>query len=49
MDRFGLPEEIAGVVHFLTTKDAGFITGQTIVADGGQMACQDWKRVFGMK
>ncbi len=49
MDRFGLPEEIAGVVYFLTIKDAGFITGQTIVADGGQMACQDWKRVFGME
>ena len=49
MDRFGLPEEIAGIVYFLTTQDAGFITGQTIVADGGQMACQDWKRVFGME
>jgi 3-oxoacyl-[acyl-carrier protein] reductase len=49
MDRFGGPEEIAGVIHFLTTQDAGFITGQTIVADGGQMACQDWKRLFGME
>lgn len=49
MDRFGQPEDIAGAIYFLTTQDAGFITGQTIVADGGQMACQDWKRVFGME
>ncbi len=49
MGRFGQPEDIAGVIHFLTTRDAGFITGQTIVADGGQMACQDWRRVFGME
>lgn len=49
MDRFGQPEDIAGVIHFLTTRDAGFITGQTIVADGGQMACQDWKRLFKME
>lgn len=49
MDRFGQPEDIAGVIYFLTTRDAGFITGQTVVADGGQMACQDWKRLFKME
>ena len=49
MDRYGQPEEIAGVIGFLASPDASFITGQTIVADGGQMACQDWKRVFGVK
>lgn len=49
MDRFGRPEEIAGIIYFLTTPDSGFITGQTIVADGGQMACQNWKRLFDME
>jgi NAD(P)-dependent dehydrogenase (short-subunit alcohol dehydrogenase family) len=44
--RYGEPEDIAGVTYFLTTKDAKFITGQTIVADGGQMAFSDWKRLF---
>lgn len=46
MGRYGEPEEIAGIAYFLTTPDAGFITGQTIVADGGQMAFMDWKRLF---
>ena len=44
--RFGEPEDIAGIVHFLTTDDSKFITGQTIVADGGQMTFSDWKRLF---
>ena len=44
--RCGEPEEIAGIVHFLTTPDARFITGQTLVADGGQMAFSDWKKLF---
>jgi NAD(P)-dependent dehydrogenase (short-subunit alcohol dehydrogenase family) len=33
--RIGLPEEIAGVVAFLISDDASFITGQNIVVDGG--------------
>lgn len=49
MDRFGKPEEIAGIIFFLTSPDSSFITGQTIVADGGQMACQNWKRLFDME
>lgn len=36
--RIGEPEEIAGVVAFLLSKDSGFVTGQTIVADGGLTA-----------
>ncbi|VAW18987.1 Acetoacetyl-CoA reductase [hydrothermal vent metagenome] len=34
--RLGEPEEIARVVVFLTSDDAGFITGSTISANGGQ-------------
>lgn len=33
--RLGTPDEIAAVVCFLCTPDAGWITGQTIVVDGG--------------
>src|SRR3954449_12405284 len=34
--RLGQPEEIARVVTFLASDDAGFITGSTIAANGGQ-------------
>jgi NAD(P)-dependent dehydrogenase (short-subunit alcohol dehydrogenase family) len=30
------PEDVAGAVAFLCTTEAGFITGQTLVIDGGQ-------------
>jgi len=33
--RFGKPEEIAHAVSFLASEDAGYITGQVIVVDGG--------------
>jgi len=35
MARFGECEEMAGPVLFLTSPEAGFITGQTLTADGG--------------
>jgi len=34
--RLGEPEDITGAILFLTGDDAAFITGQAIVADGGQ-------------
>lgn len=33
--RMGSPEDIAGAVYFLCTDEASWITGQTIVVDGG--------------
>ncbi|MBN2824923.1 MAG: enoyl-ACP reductase [Campylobacterales bacterium] len=35
VNRMGQPEDIAGAVYFLCTDEAGWITGQTIVVDGG--------------
>ena len=34
--RLGEPEDMTGVILFLTSADAAFITGQAIVVDGGQ-------------
>lgn len=38
MGRPASPAEIAGVVAFLASDDAGFVTGVTIPIDGGQTA-----------
>ncbi len=35
LNRMGTPEDIAGAVYFLCTDDASWITGQTLVVDGG--------------
>jgi len=34
--RLGTPEEVARIVEFLVADDAGFITGATVSANGGQ-------------
>ncbi len=33
--RFGQPSEVASVIRFLCSKDASYVTGQTITIDGG--------------
>lgn len=37
LDRMGTPDEIASTAAFLASDEASFITGQTLVVDGGLM------------
>jgi NAD(P)-dependent dehydrogenase (short-subunit alcohol dehydrogenase family) len=40
LGRIGQPEEISAAVAFLASEDARYITGQTIVVDGGLLSQQ---------
>jgi 3-oxoacyl-[acyl-carrier protein] reductase len=35
--KFGTPEDVAGVCLFLASEESSYITGQTIVVDGGMV------------
>lgn len=37
MDKMGQPEDVANVVLFLSSNESDYITGQTIVVDGGMV------------
>ena len=37
LGHLGTPDDIAAAVAFLASDDAGFITGQTIGVNGGQV------------
>jgi meso-butanediol dehydrogenase/(S,S)-butanediol dehydrogenase/diacetyl reductase len=38
LERLGRPEDVAALFCFLASEDAGFITGQVFVIDGGEIA-----------
>lgn len=42
LGRFGQPDDYAGVVEFLASDAARFVTGQTIPVDGGTLAASGW-------
>jgi 3-oxoacyl-[acyl-carrier protein] reductase len=39
--RSGKPEEIAALIAFLASSEASYITGQLVVADGGNALVED--------
>jgi NAD(P)-dependent dehydrogenase (short-subunit alcohol dehydrogenase family) len=49
LNRFGKPKDMASIIYFLASDEAAFITGQGIVADGGQMSGQNYERLFGKR
>jgi len=36
--RFGGPEDLKGVIAYLASEASAFVTGQTVIVDGGQSA-----------
>jgi 3-oxoacyl-[acyl-carrier protein] reductase len=37
MGRFGTPEDVGWAVRFLAAAESGYVTGQTVIVDGGQV------------
>lgn len=46
LKRYGVVEEVANVVLFLLSDKASFITGSSLIADGGQLACMNNSRLM---
>jgi 3-oxoacyl-[acyl-carrier protein] reductase len=44
--RFGLSEEVASLVRFLSSEEAAYITGEIIGVDGGMMKVQNPSRAY---
>jgi 3-oxoacyl-[acyl-carrier protein] reductase len=45
--RYGRPEEVAGVVAFLASEEASYVTGTTLVVDGGGEAAVGYEAPAG--
>jgi NAD(P)-dependent dehydrogenase (short-subunit alcohol dehydrogenase family) len=45
MNRFGVPDDSAWAAVYLASDNAGWITGQTILVDGGGQVGNIWQRV----
>jgi 3-oxoacyl-[acyl-carrier protein] reductase len=41
LNRFGDGKEVAALVNFLTSEEAGYITGEIIGIDGGMLKVQN--------
>jgi 3-oxoacyl-[acyl-carrier protein] reductase len=42
--RWGVPEDVAGIVAFLASDEADYIQGQTITVDGGRLVMRSTGR-----
>jgi 3-oxoacyl-[acyl-carrier protein] reductase len=38
LGRLGNPQDVSGIFAFLASDDASFMTGHTLVVDGGQLS-----------
>lgn len=47
LQRVGTTTDVAQVVHYLATAEAGFVTGQTIYVDGGAFTMPNWPYLHG--
>jgi NAD(P)-dependent dehydrogenase (short-subunit alcohol dehydrogenase family) len=48
MRRWGMPEDVSKAVMFLASDDASYITGHTLVVDGGATIGNQWGQPFRM-
>jgi NAD(P)-dependent dehydrogenase (short-subunit alcohol dehydrogenase family) len=44
LGRLAEPEEVARVVAFLASEDAAYVTGSSVLVDGGWLADGGWVR-----